>query len=158
MINKNYKKINDFDFSIKGLIELEKDRYIIYENSNVYDNKKKRFIKKCLINQGYYVVHLCDNNKNKHTILLHHLVAYIFLIKPNNKIKYEIDHIDSNKLNNNLSNLQYITKKENLKKRNKRSCYKKITLDFNIIDISYSNSICPICDEIKCGDFCDCYD
>ena len=45
---------------------------------------------------------------------VHRMVAEVFLGPcPDG---YEVDHIDGNKQNNNLSNLQYLTKEENIRK------------------------------------------
>jgi hypothetical protein len=46
---------------------------------------------------------------------IHQLVAECF-IGPCPK-GYEVDHIDNNKLNNHYSNLQYLTKQDNINKR-----------------------------------------
>ena len=55
--------------------------------------------------------------------MVHHLVAYVFLNFKASGITYGnsliIDHIDNNKTNNNLSNLQVITHKENIRKDRK---------------------------------------
>lgn len=65
--------------------------------------------------QGYFKVRLSKEGKYK-TKLVHHLVAESFLghIKKSHYVC--IDHIDENKENNKLSNLQIISKQENTKK------------------------------------------
>ncbi len=45
-------------------------------------------------------------------LYVHRLVAELFVPNPDNKP--EIDHIDTNKLNNNANNLRWVTRKENL--------------------------------------------
>lgn len=59
---------------------------------------------------GYYVVGLSMNGKN-HNIEVHRLVATAFIGE--RPYKHEVNHIDGNKLNNNVSNLEYVTRSEN---------------------------------------------
>ena len=46
-------------------------------------------------------------------VYTHRLIAETFLEKPSNDV--EVNHIDKNKLNNTLSNLEWLTHKENFK-------------------------------------------
>lgn len=54
----------------------------------------------------------CDK-LTKHTKRVHSLMAITFLNHTYGDRKIVVDHIDNNPLNNNLSNLQIITNKEN---------------------------------------------
>lgn len=60
--------------------------------------------------QGYKLVKM-QINKKQHTFKVHRLVAECYLPNPNNLP--EVDHRDCNKLNNHVSNLEWVTKKEN---------------------------------------------
>ena len=53
---------------------------------------------------------------------IHRLVALTFITNPENK--YSVNHIDYNKLNNNLSNLEWATATE--QNKHKRKCKKEI--------------------------------
>ena len=60
---------------------------------------------------GYHFIGLCKNNIRKF-LAIHRIVAQAFI-----KNKYDkpcIDHIDGNRLNNNVENLQWCTNKENM--------------------------------------------
>lgn len=69
---------------------------------------KKKIKKPSLTNYGYYVISL----KGK-VYLLHRLIAIAFIKNPNNFPC--INHIDGNKLNNELNNLEWCTKAMNNK-------------------------------------------
>ena len=59
---------------------------------------------------GYIAVNLWKNNKGK-TKYVHRLVAQAFIPNPDNK--REVHHKDSNRSNNNVNNLAWVTSKEN---------------------------------------------
>lgn len=61
---------------------------------------------------GYKTVALTDVWKNRKTIFVHRLVADAFLDNPENKP--QVNHIDGNKINNHISNLQWATGEENI--------------------------------------------
>ena len=64
--------------------------------------------------QGYLRVSLYDGGKQR-KFYVHRLVAFSFLDEPSNKDRNEINHKDGNKLNNSVSNLEWLTCQENLK-------------------------------------------
>ena len=67
-------------------------------------------ILKTYANKGYHQVQLSKNNiKSNKTI--HRLVAQAFIPNPENKP--EVNHIDEDKSNNSISNLNWMTSKEN---------------------------------------------
>ena len=64
------------------------------------------------INNGYYTVQLQGDGENKN-YQVNVLVAKAFLPNPNN-LK-EVDHINNNRLDNNVKNLRWITHPDNIK-------------------------------------------
>jgi hypothetical protein len=59
---------------------------------------------------GYYHISLRNEIKRKN-LKVHRLVAFAFI--ENHENKSDVNHIDKNKLNNNISNLNWMTRKEN---------------------------------------------
>ena len=64
---------------------------------------------------GYYQVGFTNNGKTSKKYV-HVLVAEHFLEKPNDFEYFEVNHIDHNKSNNTLTNLEYVTKSQNILK------------------------------------------
>ena len=67
-------------------------------------------IKQQINMHGYKTVALRCNNKNR-TKLVHQLVAKAYIPNPNGR--KTINHIDGNKLNNNVDNLEWVSVREN---------------------------------------------
>lgn len=91
-------------FIIKQIkINNENTTYYINEDGNLYNEKTKKYYKGTIKN-GYLIYDLRWKNK-KTSFSAHRLVAEYFLNNPNN---YPIvNHIDGNKLNNNVNNLEW---------------------------------------------------
>ena len=74
--------------------------------------KQERILKQTIDNNGYLIVGLHKNNKAK-KVCVHWLVANAFI--PKEKEYEVINHIDGNKFNNKLSNLERCTQSHNVK-------------------------------------------
>lgn len=81
-------------------------------NSTNSETKKQRVIKAKLKTRGYLQVKLSKDSKRAY-ISVHRIVAKAFI--PNEQNKSEVNHIDGNKLNNHVSNLEWNTSSENQK-------------------------------------------
>lgn len=84
--------------------------YAVTNEGKVWSYNKKIFLKPREHTKGYMRVMLF-NNGNRKDYYIHRLVAEAFLPNPNNNP--EIDHINSNRADNRLCNLRWVTKKEN---------------------------------------------
>lgn len=90
----------------------EYEDYYIYDNGTVWSNKSNKFLTP-FAPQDYLKVSLLNENGRKDK-LIHRLVAEAFIPNPNN---YEtVNHIDSNKKNNDVSNLEWCDLKTNIQK------------------------------------------
>lgn len=75
--------------------------------------------------KGYLIVNLMKEKKRK-TIKIHQLVAMAFLNHVPNGNTLVVDHINHDKKDNRLSNLQILTNCENVRKRLNKSSYSSI--------------------------------
>lgn len=79
-------------------------------NHTGFINKPERILKPIKDIKGYLRVYLSKNNKNKFTPI-HRLVSFAFIPNPENKP--QVNHIDGNKQNNHVENLEWCTNREN---------------------------------------------
>ena len=86
----------------------------LYEVSNtglVYSHKREKLMKPIITEKGYCVVVLRQDNI-AHKCRIHRLVAEAFIPNPDNLP--EVNHIDGDKQNNSLDNLEWCTRSENI--------------------------------------------
>lgn len=74
--------------------------------------KNKQWVLKQYKDRNGYMYVTLQKDKNRKTIKVHRLVAEAFIENPN---KYPcVNHIDSNRINNDVSNLEWCTYKQNI--------------------------------------------
>ena len=93
--------------------KVSKDWYGNHLNSKIGEID---FTKLKLRLDGYYQVGIQIKGLKAKTVKVHQLIAAAFLGYKFQGFKLVVDHIDSNKQNNNLNNLQIITQRENSSK------------------------------------------
>lgn len=121
-------------------IELFEKRYHISNMGKVKYNNK--ILKTHKSTGDYLYISVCKNNKVKH-IKVHRLVAQTFI--PNCDNKPFVNHIDGNKLNNCVDNLEWVTNKENISHAYKnglmnKSKHKNIKINQYDLDGSFIKS------------------
>jgi len=78
---------------------------------------KEKIVKGTIVRGGYLSFNINKNSEVKH-YRTHQLVAMAFLgHKPDGTSAIVVDHIDNNRINNRLDNLQLISQRENTSKR-----------------------------------------
>lgn len=99
------------------------ENYTISEEGEIFSIKRKMFLAQS-IRKGYKTVTLLNNEKKAVTTSVHRLLMLTY--KPiENPDQMQVDHVDCNKLNNNLNNLEWVTKKENTHRAIRNGLYKE---------------------------------
>jgi hypothetical protein len=105
-VSEEWRRINGSPFEVSNLGRVR--RAIIGKTNG----RVGREIKPCLSRAGYMIIGIRYDGRGKVTRLLHKVVAEAFYGPcPDGS---EVNHIDSNKLNNRASNLEYITHQKNI--------------------------------------------
>ena len=84
--------------------------YSVSNFGNVRNNSTGRILKAGIEGQGYYIVVLSKDGKTR-AKKVHRLVGEAFIPNPENKGC--LDHINNDKLNNNISNLRWCSQQQN---------------------------------------------
>jgi hypothetical protein len=100
------------------------NNYEISTYGNVRNIKTNKNLKAYLDIPGYLNITLYKNKKNK-SFKIHRLVAFAFI--ENIKNKLTVNHIDKNKQNNCILNLEWATMSEQNMAINKNICFNKIS-------------------------------
>ena len=97
---------------------------VIYQVSSWGNVKGKRKLLKQRENRdGYYEITV-GTNKNRTTVRVHRLVALTFIKNDNPTYKTEVNHIDTNRKNNNINNLEWCSHIDNVAHSTKLGHYK----------------------------------
>ena len=87
-------------------------RYEISNKGRVWSNVTEKYLAGSISNTGYHLITITPiENGGPKPRLAHRLVAEHFLRKPRGKT--EVNHKDGCKTNNHVSNLEWVTSKEN---------------------------------------------
>lgn len=124
---------------------IKHNAYEIDENGNVWSNLTQKFLRACKDKDGYLKVRLRTNDNKASVLRIATLVLYTYGgPPPDNIIDPTVNHIDSNILNNNISNLEWLGRGENSSIRNNKGSGSK-----NHEAILSENDVIDICNMIK---------
>lgn len=104
MMNEIWKDINGYEelYQVSNFGNVKSLNYRNTDEEKILKNRKDK--------GGYLRVFLCKNKKRKY-YLIHRLVALAFIPNPDNKPC--IDHINTDRTDNRVCNLQWCSHKEN---------------------------------------------
>lgn len=91
----------------------EYDGFLVDDDLNIYSKRTGHKLSPYVGVDGYMHVQYRIGNCQSHRNRVHVIYGHCFIPNPNN-YKY-INHIDSNKLNNSLNNLEWCTNSQNVK-------------------------------------------
>jgi hypothetical protein len=104
-------QINNLDGEIwKGISGYE-NLYQISNLGRIKSIRRNKILRHKFTTYGYPMICLSVNGIKEY-LLIHRLLGFAFISNPNNLS--EIDHIDRNVKNYNLSNLRWVTRSENI--------------------------------------------
>ena len=83
----------------------------ITPQGDVRNRKTGHVLRGGINSSGYRTVHL----KKYETEFVHRLVAETFIPNDDPEVKKDVNHIDGNKLNNDVSNLEWVSRSENVR-------------------------------------------
>jgi len=89
------------------------ENYLITLDGRVFSLYTMKFIKSKVTNAGYHQIQLFSGKGNYKHFSVHRLVAEAYILNPENK--EQVNHMDGNKLNNLMCNLEWMTRSENQK-------------------------------------------
>ncbi len=124
--------------------EIWKDIYIQGELSNykvsnlgrIYNKKYNRYFGSTLQSDGRYLIYNLRHNGKKVRYLAHRLIAEYFIPCERDINKMQVNHINGNKHDNTIGNLEWVTPKENIEHQFKtRLSVGKAYEKFNCYDI-----------------------
>ncbi len=117
MTEEVWKDIEGFQYQVSNLGRVKSlGRYIHYVDGRTGKEcqrwSRERVLKSSIGTSGYDTTHIYKDDTERHTVMIHRLVAEYFLEKVDGKDL--VNHKDGNKLNNAVDNLEWVTFSENV--------------------------------------------
>lgn len=124
MPGEEWKEIPDYDgaYLVSNFGRIKATKRVVKTTNGTLAPFAERILKPLAVPGWYLSVMLSKNGKTKR-YNIHRLVAYTFVENPQNKPC--VDHIDTDRWNNNCNNLRWVTKRENCNNPNSFKNYSK---------------------------------
>lgn len=128
-----------------------KKAYLITSDGKIINKTTNREKKPFVSNSGYKRVTLWFDGKQK-KMSVHRLVAMMYIPNPNNLS--QVNHIDGDKKNNNVNNLEWCDQRHNTKEAYKLKLINPKTTKVNQYDLKGNfiktwDSIKEVCEKLK---------
>ena len=118
--------------------------YVISDKGRVFNKNTRRYLKPSRKPNGYMQVNLCTRDGRRKKEYIHRLVAIEFI--PNPLHLPQVNHIDGKRDNNVLSNLEWVTPLENVRKG--AACQPVKVFKTNLEFVGTFPSIQDACDKL----------
>ncbi len=124
------------------LLQSYNNMYSLTSDGKVFSHRKNKFLRPQVSKKGYLCVYLYKEKYNRKAFLVHRLVAQHYLNNYSNKLT--VNHKDLNKYNNNYTNLEMMTNKQNINHGIKHSVRKNYRLKLSKHDFKNINKLCKL--------------
>lgn len=123
MVEEIWKDIKGYEgyYQISNLGNVKSLERTVYHSDGRVQVRKERIMSKRESTDGYYIAKLNVDKQSK-SIAIHRLIAEAFIPNPNNFP--EVNHIDTNRKNNKVENLEWCTRIDNIMHSVKLGHYK----------------------------------
>lgn len=122
---------------------------IVYSDGRVFSKISNKFLRQRLNEFGYLITTITTSQNNYKSYRVHRLVAETYLPNPENK--REVNHIDGDKANNNVDNLEWSTSKENKKHARDNGYYDKTVGESHHLTYITEKDVRAICELLQDG-------
>lgn len=123
------------------------DLYLMSNTGKVKNILTGKILKPTVTSHGYESVRIRNDKGELFSFTMHRLVAQT-LLQLQDFANYEVNHLDGNKLNNNIKNLQWVTRQENLSHARENGLFKSLKRE-DSPSLKYSDELIDVWIDLK---------
>lgn len=105
ILDNKYYYFEKYECSNTGLIRYKESKKLVKIFDSYRHNRKKQHWKRCFL---YF------DMDHYYKVSVHRIIAFTFIPNPDPDKYIEVNHIDGNPENNNVDNLEWVTKSQNM--------------------------------------------